>query len=84
MLAILGSSLERGLLGKLQNWLDIKLVRRFDQFVVLTQEDIPNWDVPNTICIPNGNTFAPVESATLDVKKVISSGRMVYRRISRT
>ena len=65
----------KGLLGKLQNWLDIKLVRRFDQFVVLTQEDIPNWDVPNTICIPNGNTFAPVESATLDVKKVISSGR---------
>ena len=37
----------------------------FDLFVVLTsssfltQEDVPNWDVPGTVSVPNGNTFEP-------------------------
>ena len=65
----------KGLLGKLHNWLDLLFIRRFDQFVVLTQEDVPNWPVKGTINVPNGNTFEPQEVATLDVPKVIAVGR---------
>ena len=42
----------KGLLGKLHNWLDLRFIRRFDQFVVLTQEDVPNWSVKGTINVP--------------------------------
>lgn len=64
-----------GLKGAIQNWVDEQLIRRFDQFVVLTKEDLPNWDVPNRVCIPNGNSFSSPEAAALDAKVVIASGR---------
>lgn len=65
----------KGLLGKLHNWLDLRFIRCFDQFVVLTQEDVPNWSIKGTINVPNGNTFEPQDVATLDVPKVIAVGR---------
>ena len=65
----------KGLLGRLHNWLDLRFIRRFDQFVVLTQEDVPNWDVPSTVCVPNGKTFEPQTVASLDIPKVIAVGR---------
>ena len=65
----------KGILGKLHNWLDLRFIRRFDQFVVLTQEDVSNWDVPGTVSVPNGNTFEPQKVASLDVPKVIAVGR---------
>ena len=65
----------KGFLGKLHNWLDLRFIRRFDQFVVLTQEDVPNWDLPGTVSVPNGNTFEPQMVASLDVPKVIAVGR---------
>lgn len=65
----------KGLLGKLHNWLDLRFIRCFDQFVVLTQEDVPNWDVLGTVSVPNGNTFEPQTVASLEVPKVIAVGR---------
>ncbi len=64
-----------GLRGIIQNSIDLWLARKFDQLVVLTHEDLPNWDLPHVVCIPNGNTFSPEESASLDAKVVIASGR---------
>lgn len=65
----------KGLLGKLHNWLDLRFIRCFDQFVVLTQEDVPNWDVLGTVSVPNGNTFEPQTVASLEAPKVIAVGR---------
>lgn len=68
-------SSRKGIVGKLHNWLDLQVIRRFDQFVVLTKEDVPNWEVPGTVNMPNGNTFEPQSVASLDIPKVIAVGR---------
>ena len=65
----------KGLLGKLHNWIDLQIVKRFDRLVTLTHEDLPTWGVSNSICITNASTFEPTEAASLDVHKVIASGR---------
>ena len=65
----------KGILGKVHNWIDLFFIRKFDQFVVLTNEDLPTWGVNNTVCIPNANTFMPQTTSSLDVPKVIASGR---------
>lgn len=64
-----------GLLGKLQNWFDLFFLRRFDRFVALTEEDLPNWSILRKISIPNANSFEPKETAMLDDKVVIAVGR---------
>lgn len=64
-----------GLFGKLHNWFDRLFLRRFDRFVVLTEEDLPNWSVKRKLSIPNANTFEPKETAKLDAKVVIAVGR---------
>ncbi|WP_297175987.1 glycosyltransferase family 4 protein [uncultured Porphyromonas sp.] len=65
----------KGLLGKLHNWVDLQIVKRFDRLVTLTHEDLPTWGVNNAICITNASSFEPTEVANLDVHKVIASGR---------
>ncbi|WP_455110052.1 glycosyltransferase family 4 protein [Porphyromonas sp.] len=69
-----------GIKGAIQNWVDQRLIRRFDQFVVLTKEDLPNWDVPNRVCIPNGNSFPSPGSAPLDAKVAIAAGRYTVEK----
>lgn len=64
-----------GFLGKLHNWFDRLFLRRFDRFVVLTEEDLPNWPMKRKLSIPNANTFEPQETAKLDDKVVIAVGR---------
>lgn len=64
-----------GFLGKLHNWFDRLFLRRFDRFVVLTEEDLPNWPIKRKLSIPNANTFEPQETAKLDNKVVIAVGR---------
>ncbi|MDR2805156.1 MAG: glycosyltransferase family 4 protein [Dysgonamonadaceae bacterium] len=71
----------RGFSGKIQNWLDIFMVRKFDRFIVLTEEDKPDWGKLNNIeVIPNANTFAPVESSSLENKTVLAAGRYGYQK----
>lgn len=74
----------KGLWRLVDLWLtrqDEKTARRFDRFVVLTEEDKENWGSQEHICvIPNANTFSPIRTAALDAKKVIAVGRYSYQK----
>lgn len=60
---------------------DERIVRSFDRFVVLTNEDKVYWgDVPGMAVIPNAKTFSPQEAATLESKKVIAVGRYTHQK----
>ena len=60
---------------------DERLVRRFDRFVVLTEEDKAYWgDVPGMMVIPNAKTYTPEKSALLENKKVIAVGRYTHQK----
>ena len=73
-----------GLLGwidKLRTRQDEQIVRRFDKFVVLTNEDKGYWgDLPNIEVIPNAAMH--VSDAYSDVmnKRVIAVGRLDYQK----
>lgn len=74
----------KGLWRLVDLWLtkqDEKTAKRFDRFVVLTEEDKENWGSQKHICvIPNSNTFSPIRTAALDAKKVIAVGRYSYQK----
>lgn len=70
-----------GVVGKFQSWLDLQLVRRFDKFVVLTDEDKPDWgDLPNITVITNANSFESDELSPLTHKVVLAAGRYGYQK----
>ncbi|MDR1743991.1 MAG: glycosyltransferase family 4 protein [Dysgonamonadaceae bacterium] len=61
--------------------MDLKIVRNYDRFVVLTEEDKGYWGkLPNIIVIPNARTFNPSQTALLDDKRVIAVGRYNYQK----
>lgn len=58
-----------------------KQVRRFDRFVVLTEEDKGYWgNLPNIEVIPNARTYNPTSKATLDTKRVVAVGRYTHQK----
>ena len=60
---------------------DEKVVRWFDRFVVLTEEDKGYWgNLPNITVIPNARTFIPKQLADWNSKKVIAIGRYNYQK----
>ena len=60
---------------------DEKTVRKFDRFVVLTEEDKAYWgNLPNIMVIPNAISDIPAETALLENKKVIAVGRYTYQK----
>lgn len=54
--------------------------RRFDRFVVLTNEDAGYWKVPGLMVIPNAPTYRFAEAAALDSKIVLAVGRYCYQK----
>ena len=69
------------IVGKLRDFIDILIIRKYDKFVVLTYEDKPFWgSLENIIVIPNANTFQPAESSRLDQKIVLAVGRYNYEK----
>lgn len=61
---------------------DLRVVSRFDRFVVLTREDRGYWEadaaLPNICVIPNARTFAPAApsgTATSSAGTVLAAGR---------
>lgn len=61
---------------------DLKTVKKYDKFVVLTHEDKKYWgDISGIVVIPNSLTF-PVskEPSALHNKKVIAVGRYDYQK----
>lgn len=60
---------------------DLKVVSRFDRFVVLTEEDRGYWgDLDNIQVIPNARTFVLDSAAELKEKRVIAVGRYCYQK----
>ncbi|MGJ1423551.1 glycosyltransferase family 4 protein [Sphingobacterium spiritivorum] len=60
---------------------DLNIVKRYDSFVVLTEEDKEYWgDIPNIAVIPNANSFVAEEQALLKAKNVIAVGRYDYQK----
>lgn len=64
-----------GLSDKALSRKDERTARKFDRFVVLTNEDAENWNVPGLRVIPNFPTFHFDEPAPLDSKTVLAVGR---------
>ena len=70
-----------GLADKVRARMDERLVRRFDRFVVLTEEDAQMWGaLPNIVVIPNAAMVADCPAADVDCKRVIAVGRLDYQK----
>lgn len=75
----------RGLLrlaDRFRTWQDERIVRRFDQFVVLTHEDAAYWGaLPNLTVISNAaiQTDTP-QADTRNSRRVIAVGRLDYQK----
>lgn len=74
----------KGLLGLADKWrtrADEKLVRRFDRFVVLTNQDARDWgDIPNMSVIPNAAIPLSSEHSDCLSRRVIAVGRLDYQK----
>lgn len=70
-----------GLADKIRAKMDERLVRKFDSFVVLTDEDAAMWgDVPNIKVIPNAAKFISSGYSSCQNKRVIAVGRLDYQK----
>lgn len=64
------------LADRFRSWNDLRIVKRFDRFVVLTEEDAGYWGaLQNLRVIPNARTFTVEKPAALENKMVIAAGR---------
>lgn len=70
-----------GLADKVRAWMDERLVRKFDRFVVLTQEDMQMWgEIPGIRVIPNAANFIAEKYSDCSAKRVIAVGRLDYQK----
>ena len=70
-----------GLADKVRARMDERLVRRFDRFVVLTQEDMQMWgEMPGIRVIPNAANFIAEKYSDCSAKRVIAVGRLDYQK----
>lgn len=74
----------KGLLGAIdrwRTWQDERIVKRFDKFVVLTNEDRGYWGkLPNIEVIPNAAMFVADRYSDVSNKRVIAVGRLDYQK----
>lgn len=60
-----------------------QIVRKYDKFIVLTEEDKKSWliaDIPNIEVIPNPLPFIPAKCSDLKTKRIIGIGRFTYQK----
>ena len=70
-----------GLSDKVRARMDERLVRKFDLFVVLTQEDKQMWgEMPGIRVIPNAANFIAENYSDCSAKRVIAVGRLDYQK----
>lgn len=70
-----------GLADKVRARMDERLVRKFDRFVVLTDEDAKMWGkMPNIRVIPNAANFIADSYSDCTAKRVIAVGRFDYQK----
>lgn len=54
--------------------------RFFDKFVVLTQDNLPEWNLPNALVIANPLSFYPENQSSLTNKTVIAVGKHTHQK----
>lgn len=60
---------------------DLAIAKKYDRFVVLTEEDKSYWgSLHNIEVIPNSNSFLPKGQASLENKMVLAVGRFDYQK----
>lgn len=70
-----------GLIDRLRTKQDEHIVRRFDKFVVLTNEDRGYWGaLPNIEVIPNAAMMVGNKYSDVSNKRVIAVGRLDYQK----
>ena len=70
-----------GLADKARALMDERLVRKFDRFVVLTQEDMQMWgEMPGIRVIPNAAGLIADKYSDCSWKRVIAVGRLDYQK----
>lgn len=70
-----------GWLDRVRTRQDEQLVRRFDKFVVLTEEDRGYWgDLPNIVVIPNAALMLGEKATDVTAPRVIAVGRLDYQK----
>lgn len=73
-----------GIIGLIDRWRtrqDERIVRRFDKFVVLTNEDKGYWGgLPNIEVIPNAAIHVSKNYSEVKNKRVIAVGRLDYQK----
>lgn len=70
-----------GLADKVRARMDERLVRKFDRFVVLTEEDAKMWgEMQNIRVIPNAANFIAQKYSDCSEKRVIAVGRLDYQK----
>lgn len=73
-----------GIIGWIDRWRtrqDERIVRRFDKFVVLTNEDRGYWgNLPNIEVIPNAAMHVSDRYSGVENKRVIAVGRLDYQK----
>lgn len=74
----------KGIMGQIDKWrtrMDEKIVRKFDKFVVLTNEDKNYWgNIPNMEVIPNAALYMGSRHANVSLKRAIAVGRLDYQK----
>lgn len=74
----------KGIIGIIDRWRtrqDERIVRRFDKFVVLTNEDKGYWGgLPNIEVIPNAAIHVSKNYSEVKNKRVIAVGRLDYQK----
>lgn len=69
------------LIDTYRNKSDLKTVKKFDRFIVLTEEDKAYWgSLPNIEVIPNANSFTSSTQASLTNNSVLAIGRFDYQK----
>lgn len=70
-----------GFIDRLRERSDLSLVKRFDSFVVLTEEDRGYWGaLPNIEVIPNAAMFKDIRHTAEDSHRVIAVGRLDHQK----
>jgi len=69
------------IVDRLRSINDLSLVKRYDRFVVLTEEDKGYWGLlKKIVVIPNANSFVPENISDWKAKEVIAVGRYDYQK----
>ncbi|MCS4226496.1 glycosyltransferase family 4 protein [Sphingobacterium sp. BIGb0165] len=68
-------------LNKWRMYQDLAIAKKYDRFVVLTNEDLAYWKgLKNIVVIPNAHTFLPTDPALLSAKHALAVGRFDYQK----